>query len=114
VIRVAAVALVLLAGAKTPHEAVYRFIANTTPADACAQLAPAYKASIAKQYGPCLAGMRVQPKATRIRTSRERITGTKATVDAAYDANGQHFKERYTLVRTKTRIWQITGSRQVP
>jgi hypothetical protein len=35
-------------------------------------------------------------------------------VDAGYDANGQHFKERYTLIRTKTRIWQITGSRQVP
>jgi hypothetical protein len=107
-------ALVLLAGAKTPHEAVYRFIANTSPADACAQLAPAYKAAIAKQYGPCLAGMRIQPKATHISTFRQRITGTKATVDATYDANAHHFKERYTLVRTKTTIWLITGAKQIP
>ena len=106
-------ALVVLAGAKTPHEAVYRFIANKTPADACAQLAPAYKVAIAKQYGPCLAGMRIQPKATHIRTSRERINGTKATVDATYDANAHHFKERYTLVRSH-RIWLITGSKQIP
>ena len=112
-ILVAAIALVLLAGARTPHDAVYRFIANKSPADACAQLAPAYKAAIAKQYGPCLAGMRVQPKATRIRTFRERITGTKATVDATYDANGSHFKERYTLVRTR-QIWLITGSKIIP
>jgi hypothetical protein len=42
VIRVAAVALALLAGAKTPHDAIYRFIANKSPADECAQLAPAY------------------------------------------------------------------------
>ena len=112
-IRVAATALVLLAGAKTPHDAVYRFINNKTPADACAQLAPAYKTAIAKQYGPCLAGMRVQPNATRIRTFRERITGTKATVDASYDANSSHFKERYTLVRTR-QIWLITGARSIP
>jgi len=83
VIRVAAVALVLLAGAKTPHDAVYRFIANRSPADACAQLAPAYRAAIAKQYGPCLAGMKIQPKATRIRTFRQRITAARATVDAS-------------------------------
>lgn len=112
-IRVAAVALALLAGAKTPHDAVYRFIANKSPADACAQLAPAYKTAIAKQYGPCLAGMRVQPKATHIRTFRERITGSKATVDASYDANGSHFKERYALVRTR-QIWLITGARTIP
>ena len=113
-IRVAAVALVLLAGAKTPHDAVFRFIANKSPTDACAQLAPTYKASIAKQYGPCLAGMRIQPKATHIRTFRQRITGSKATVDASYDANGRHWKERYTLVRTRARIWLITGSKQLP
>ena len=112
-IRVAAVALALLAGAKTPHDAVHRFIANASPADACAQLAPVYKAAIAKQYGPCLAGMKIQPKATHIRTSRERITGAKATVDASYDANGAHFKERYSLVRSRS-IWLITGSRQIP
>ena len=112
-IRAAAVALALLAGAKTPHDAVYRFIADKSPADACAQLAPAYKAAIAKRYGPCLAGMKVQPKATHIRTSRERISGVKATVDASYDANGGHFKERYTLVRTR-RIWLIEGAKQIP
>jgi|SRR4051794_19669222 hypothetical protein len=112
-IRAAAVALVLFAGAKTPQDAVHRFIANTSPVDACAQLAPAYNAAIAKQYGPCLAGMRVQPKATHIRTSRERITGTKATVDASYDTSGGHFKERYTLVRSH-RIWLITGSKVIP
>ena len=112
-IRVAAVALVLLAGAKTPHDAVYRFIANKSPVDACAQLAPAYKAAIAKQYGPCLAGMKIQPKATHIRTFRQRITGAKATVDASYDANGSHFKERYTLARSHG-IWRITGSKVIP
>jgi hypothetical protein len=57
--------------------------------------------------------MRVQPKATRIRTSRERITGAKATVDASYDTIGGHFKERYTLVRTRG-IWLITGSKTIP
>jgi hypothetical protein len=57
--------------------------------------------------------MRVQPKATRIRTSRERITGAKATVDASYDTSGGHFKERYTLVRTRG-IWLITGSKTIP
>jgi hypothetical protein len=113
VIRVAALALVLLAGAKTPHDAVHRFIANAAPADACAQLAPAYKAAITKQYGPCLAGLRVQPKATHIRTFRQRITGAKATVDASYDANGSHFKERYALTRTHG-IWLITGSKTIP
>ncbi|HST15339.1 MAG TPA: hypothetical protein VLJ44_10875 [Gaiellaceae bacterium] len=112
-IRIAALALVLLAGARTPHAAVYRFIDNRSPADACAQLAPAYKTAIAKQYGPCLAGMRIQPRATHIRTSRERITGAKATVDASYDASGGHFKERYTLVRTRG-IWLITGSKTIP
>ena len=105
--------LVVLAGAKTPHAAVLRFIENQSPADACAQLAPAYKKAIAKQYGPCLEGMQIQPKATHVRTSRERIHGTKATVDASYDANGQHFKERYTLVRSHG-IWLITGSKQIP
>ncbi|HVU77288.1 MAG TPA: hypothetical protein VHC67_06880 [Gaiellaceae bacterium] len=112
-LRAAAVALVALAGARTPHEAVLRFIENHSPKDACAQLAPAYKAAIAKQYGPCLAGMQVQPKATHVRTSNERITGTHATVVAAYDASGRHFSERYTLVRAHG-AWLITGSKQIP
>jgi hypothetical protein len=57
--------------------------------------------------------MRVQPKATHIRTFRERITGSKATVEASYDANGSHFKERYALVRTR-QIWLITGAKTIP
>jgi hypothetical protein len=113
VVAVLAVALTLLAGAKTPHDAVVRFIENHSPADACAQLAPSYQAAIAKQYGPCLKGMQVQPKATHVRTSHERITGSKATVDAAYDASGRHFKEVYNLVRSNG-IWLITGSKQLP
>ena len=112
-LRGLAVAAVLLAGAKTPHAAVPRFIENHSPADACAQLAPAYEHAIAKQYGPCLQGMQIQPKATHVRTSRERVHGATATVDASYDASGRHFKERYTLVRSHG-IWLITGSRQIP
>lgn len=112
-LRLLAIGLVVLAGAKTPHEAVLRFIENRSPQDACAQLAPAYQRSLARQYGPCLAGMRRQPKATRIRVSNERITGSKATVDAAYDVPGAHFKERYALVRAHG-VWLITGSRQIP
>ncbi len=112
-IRATVVVLAVLAGAKTPHAAVLRFIENHSPADACAQLAPAYEQAIAKQYGPCLQGMRVQPKATHVHTSRERIHGSTATVDAAYDANGQHFREIYTLVR-RHGVWLITGSRQLP
>jgi hypothetical protein len=112
-IRALALAAVLVAGAKTPHEAVHRFIANRSPADACAQLAAAYKASLAKQYGPCLAGMRVQPKATHIKTSNERIAGPRATVDASYDVPGAHYRERYALVRAHG-IWLIAGSKQIP
>jgi hypothetical protein len=113
VLKLAAIALVALAGARTPHDAVLRFIENRSPQDACAQLAPAYKASLKAQYGPCFAGMRVQPKATHVRTSNERIHGTAATVDAAYDASGQHFRERYTLARAKG-VWLITGAKQLP
>jgi hypothetical protein len=112
-IRLLAIGLVALAGAKTPHDAVIRFIENHSPADACAQLAPAYKASIQKQYGPCLQGMKVQPKATHVKTFGEKITGSKATVDASYDVSGGPYKERYTLIRSKG-IWLITGSKQIP
>ena len=111
-LAVLAVALALAGGAKTPHDAVLRFIENHSPADACAQLAPAYKKAIEASYGPCLAGMRVQPKATRIVVSHEQIHGTKATVVASYHANGSNFRERYALARTKG-IWLITGSRQI-
>ena len=112
-IAIAAVSLALLTGATTPHAAVQRFIANHSPADACAQLAPSYKASLAKQYGPCLVGMRSQPKATHIRTFAEKITGAKATVDAAYTVGPSHLKELYRLTRVKG-VWLITGSKQIP
>ncbi len=108
-----AAVVLALAGAKTPHAAVLRFIENHSPADACAQLAPAYKSAIAKQYGPCLAGMRIQPKATHVRTYNEKVAGAKATVDASYDASGRHFTELYTLAR-RHGIWLITGSKQLP
>jgi hypothetical protein len=49
---VLATAIVLAAGAHTPQAGVLRFIENHSPADACAQLAPAYKAAIARQYDP--------------------------------------------------------------
>jgi hypothetical protein len=110
---VLAIALILLAGAKTPHEAVLRFIENRSPQDACAQLAPAYAKAIAKQYGPCLQGMKIQPKATHIRTYDQKVRETKATVDASYDANGAHFTELYSLEKTHG-IWLITGSKQIP
>ncbi|HZQ80346.1 MAG TPA: hypothetical protein VFB25_00060 [Gaiellaceae bacterium] len=110
---VLAIALVLLAGARTPHDAVLRFIENHSPKDACAQLAPAYERAIAKQYGPCLQGMRVQPKATHVRTYNEKIHGARATVDASYDASGQKFTELYSLEKTHG-IWLITGSKQIP
>ena len=112
-VAVAAVAAALLAGATTPHAAVQRFIANRTPADACAQLAPSYKAALAKQYGPCVVGMRHQPKASHIRTSGEKIAGSKATVIASYIVGPSHFKERYTLTRSRG-VWLITGAKQIP
>lgn len=112
-IAVLTAVVLALAGAKTPHAAVLRFIENHSPADACAQLAPAYKKSIEEQYGPCLAGMRVQPKATHVRTYNEKITGSKATVDASYDASGRHFTELYSLERVHG-SWLITGSKQLP
>jgi hypothetical protein len=57
--------------------------------------------------------MQVQPKATHVRTSEERIAGAHATVVADYDASGRHFRERYTLVRTH-RVRLITGAKQIP
>jgi hypothetical protein len=113
VIQILAIAAILITGAKTPHEAVQRFIGNRTPADACAQLTPAYQARLAKEFGPCVIAMRHQPEATRIRTSRERIAGAKATVDASFYANNLHFTERYTLIRLHG-AWRITGGRQIP
>jgi hypothetical protein len=107
------VAAVALAGAHSPKEAVQRFIENRSPADACAQLAPAYKASIQAQYGPCLQGMKIQPKATHIQVYGQKIKGSKATVQARYDANGSSFHELYTCALAHG-IWQITGSKQIP
>jgi hypothetical protein len=112
VIAVLAVALAL-AGAHSPKEAVQRFIENRSPADACAQLAPAYKAAIQSQYGPCIQGMKIQPKATHIQVSDQKIKGTKATVEARYVANGTKFHELYTCAMAHG-IWQITGSKQIP
>jgi hypothetical protein len=112
-IRVLLVALAISTGAHSPKEAVQRFIENRSPADACAQLAPAYKAAIAKQYGPCLQGMQIQPKATHIRVYDQRITGAKATVQARYDANGSSFHELYRCALMHG-VWLITGSKQIP
>ena len=112
-VGVLAVALALAAGAHSPKEAVQRFIENRSPADACAQLAPAYKAAIQKQYGPCIQGMKIQPKATHIRVYDQKIKGAKATVQARYDANGASFHELYTCALSH-RVWLITGSKQIP
>ena len=46
-----------------------------------------------------LAGMKRQPGATHIRVFNPKVTGVKATVEAAYDANGSSFHERYRLSR---------------
>lgn len=106
------VGLSLAAGAPAPHDAVLRFIENRSPADACAQLAPAYKASLAASYGPCLAGMRRQPKALRVKVLGETITASKATVRATYVANSTRFNERYRLSRIEGR-WLITDAAQI-
>ena len=111
-LAVLAAAFVLATGAHTPQAAVLRFIANHSPADACAQLSPAYKAAIAKQYGPCLAGMKVQPKASHIRVFHPTIAGAKATVEATYTTPGGSFHELYRLARVH-RVWLITGSKQL-
>jgi hypothetical protein len=106
-------ALAIATGAHSPKEAVQRFIENRSPADACAQLAPAYKKAIQAQYGPCVQGMQIQPKATHIRVYNQKVNGPNATVEARYDANGTSFHERYTCARSHG-VWQITGSKQIP
>ena len=105
-----AAALTLATGAHTPQAAVLRFIEDHSPADACAQLAPAYKASLAKQYGPCLSGMKIQPKASHVRVFHTRIAGSKATLEATYTTAGGSFHELYRLEHTHG-IWLITGSK---
>jgi hypothetical protein len=112
VLAVLAAALVLAAGAHTPQAAVLRFIENHSPADACTQLAPAYKASLARQYGPCLAGMKVQPKAGHVRVFHTKIDGSKATLEATYTTPGGSFHELYRLIHTHG-VWLITGSKQL-
>jgi hypothetical protein len=111
-LAVLATVLVLAAGARTPQAAVLRFIENHSPADACAQLAPAYKAAITKQYGPCLAGMKIQPKTSHVRVFDTKITGSKATLEATYSTSGGSFHELYRLVQTHG-IWLISGSKQL-
>ena len=109
---VLAAAVVLAAGAHTPQAAVLRFIENHSPADACAQLSPAYKASLAKQYGPCLAGMKIQPKASHVRVFHTKIAGAKATLEATYTTPGGSFHELYRLVHAHG-VWLITGSKEL-
>ena len=104
--------LALAGGAKTPHDAVQRFIENHSPADACGQLAPEYKASLAASFGPCLAGMRNQPKTKHVKVFNERIAGAKATVEATYETSRGSFHERYRLER-RGKAWLITGSVQI-
>jgi len=103
---------IVLAGAHTPQAAVLRFIENHSPADACAQLAPAYKAAIAKEYGPCLAGMKIQPKASHVRVFHTKISGSKAALEATYSTSGGSFHELYRLARAHG-VWLITGSKQL-
>jgi len=100
------------AGARTPQDAVHRFIQPRSPKDACAQLSPAYRKATEARYGPCLAGMSIQPKATRLVISQVHVTGTHATLVAAYSANARRFRERYTLARVKG-VWLITGAKQL-
>src|SRR5579862_6082811 len=102
-----AAVMLAIAGAKTPHAAVLRFIENHSPADACAQLAPAYKAAIAKEYGPCLAGMKIQPKASHVRVFHTKISGSKAALEATYSTSGGSFHELYRLARAHG-VWLIT------
>jgi hypothetical protein len=56
--------------------------------------------------------MEVQPKATHLVLSQVRVDGAKATLTAAYTANGHRFRERYTLARAHG-AWLITGARQL-
>jgi hypothetical protein len=106
------VAVALLAGARTPQAAVQRFVHPVSPADACAQLAPAYRKRIEAQYGPCVAGMAKNPKTTHVVFSHVAITGSRATLQVSYDANGSPIRERYSLARSSG-IWLITGARQL-
>ena len=104
--------LLVLAGARTPQAAVHRFVHPVSPADACAQLAPAYRKQIEASYGPCVAGVARNPKTTHIAFSHVAIHGAKATLQVRYDANGAPVKERYTLARIAG-AWRITASRQL-
>jgi hypothetical protein len=104
--------LLALAGARTPQAAVHRFVHPVSPADACAQLAPAYRRQIEHQYGPCVAGVALNPKTSHIAFSHVAIHGTRATLQVSYTANGSTIRERYTLVRLAG-AWRITASRQL-
>lgn len=112
-VAIAALVVALIVPAHTPRDAVLRFIENRSPADACAQLAPAYEKSLLAQYGPCLAGMKVQPKASKVRVFAVKITGTRATAEATYRTPGGRFHELYRLVHVKS-AWLITGSKLLP
>jgi len=105
------IALVLALGAHTPQDAVKRFVHPTSPADACAQLAPAYRKHIEAAYGPCIAGIAKNPKTSHLVFSHVAVTGTRASLQVGYDANGSPIRERYALARIHG-IWLITGARQ--
>jgi acetyl-CoA carboxylase carboxyltransferase component len=104
--------ILALAGARTPQAAVQRFVHPVSPADACAQLAPAYLKQIQSVYGPCAAGVARNPKTSHITFSHVAIHGTRATLQVSYRASSATIHERYKLARSKG-FWRITASRQL-
>ncbi len=106
------VALLLLAGARTPQAAVQRFVHPVSAADACAQLSPAYRKQIESVYGPCAAGVARNPKTSHVAFSHVVIHGTKATLQVSYTANAARIRETYSLTRSNG-VWRITSSRQL-
>ena len=110
--RTVALALVVAAaaGAHTPQGAVKRFIEPRSAKDACAQLAPAYRKRLEETYGPCVPGIKKNPRATNLVISHVVVHGKHATLEADYRVPGSTVYESYSLVKHH-HIWLSTGAR---
>jgi len=101
---------IAIAGAHAPQDAVKRFLQPRNARDACAQLAPAYRKQIEAQYGPCVAGVAKNPKATHLVISDVVVHGNEAALQADYSVPSGPITEHFTLVQ-RHHIWLITSAR---
>jgi len=96
--------------APDPRPVVRTFLLRPSPARACAQLSPRYRAELAARYGPCVDAIKANPTVTRIRFSNLHLSRTRAVLDVRYLAGGRPVAERMTLVVIRG-AWRIDGAR---